>query len=95
MTFRNGISVCPSTRPETLPEIRWGVANAGLVVAELENMFTFRAQPKKPRDATVLVVEVFTREKKTQTNNQCTPNRRNPEEQKRRNVGTQNPQEQT
>ena len=41
-----------------------GLASAGLVVAQLENLFTFRAQPKKTRDVTVLVAEFFTREKK-------------------------------
>ena len=41
-----------------------GLASAGLVVAELGNLFTFRAQPKK-RDVTVLVEEVFSREKKS------------------------------
>ena len=76
MTFRNGISVCPCTRPESFAEIRWGLASAGLVVAELGNLFTFRAQPKK-RDVTVLVEEVFSREKKkTRSNNQYI---RNPE----------------
>ena len=92
MTFRNGISVCPSTRPETFPEIRWGVANAGLVVAELENMFTIRAQAKNRATRLSSWSKFSLVRKKTQPNNQCTPNRRNPEEQKRRNVGTQNPQ---
>ena len=38
---------CLYTRPESFAEIRWGLSSAGLVVAELEIVFPFRAQPKK------------------------------------------------
>ena len=53
-----------------------GLASAGLVVAELGNLFTFRAQPKK-RDVTVLVEEVFSREKKKHGRTISTPQTQN------------------
>ena len=66
MTLRNGISVCLYTRPETLAEIRWSPARAGLVVAELEFLFTFRAQQKNATGL-FLVEEVLSRETKKNT----------------------------
>ena len=74
--------------------MRYGLASAGLVVAGLENLFTFRAQPKNnnTRRDCFSLKKICAREvkKKTRSNNQCTPNRPNPEKQKRENASTQN-----
>ena len=71
-----------------------GLASAGLVVAGLENLFAFRGQPKNnnTRRDCFSLKKICAREvgEKTWSNNQCTPNRPNPEKQKRGNFPTQN-----